>query len=231
VRQRALSAVDEVYETVRGAIFRGELFPGSRLRQDELSDRLGVSKIPVREALQRLAAEGLVTFTPNRGSVVRALSAKEALETYGLRRALEPLLLERSIPHLTIVDLAQAEVALEPGRFAPAESNWMFHRALYGQSGWGRGLAIVANLHAVVAPYLLLYTGDPGKARRSENQHVELLELCRSRAAEDAVRVLHQHLDEAATTLAAFLVKFQNDELQDDRPPDDPSATSSPAMS
>ena len=205
-----MSAVSEVYETLRGAIFRGELFPGSRLRQEELSSRFGVSKIPVREALQRLSAEGLVTFTSNRGSVVRALNAEEATETYGLRRALEPILLARSIPNLTIVDLAQAEIALEPGRFAPAEANWTFHSALYTASGWSRGHGIVANLHAAVAPYLLLYTGDPKHKKRSDDQHIELLELCRERQIDDAVHVLKEHLDEASKALVAFLTEFQD---------------------
>ena len=203
-----MSAVSEAYDTIRGAIFRGELFPGSRLRQEELSEKLGISKIPIREALQRLAAEGLVTFAPNRGSVVRALDADEAVETYGLRRALEPLLLERSIPHLTIVDLAQAEIALEPGRFAPAEGNWLFHSALYAGCGWSRGLGMVENLHAVVAPYLLLYTGDPKHRQRSEGQHIEMLELCRGRQIEDAVHVLKEHLDEASKALVEFLTEF-----------------------
>ena len=92
-------------------LLRGELEPGTRLRQDELAQRLGVSKVPVREALQRLAATGLLRFEANRGAIVPGLTADDARENFALRRAVEPLLLEGSIPKLSIVDLAEAELA------------------------------------------------------------------------------------------------------------------------
>lgn len=199
-----MSTVELVHRHVLGALLRGELQPGEWLRQDELAARLGVSKIPVREALQRLSAEGLVTFEANRGSVVRSLTATDAEEIYALRSALEPTLLRRSIERLTIVDLAEAELALESD--APGgEANWRFHAALYGGAGWDRGVTIVGRLHAAVAPYVVLYTDDLRGSAVSDAQHHELLAHCRARRADDAVAVLESHLADAAAVLIDFL--------------------------
>ena len=96
---------------LRNDILHGRFVGNAPLRQDEIAARFGVSKIPVREALQQLKAEGLVTFYPNRGAVVTALSAAEADEIYAMRIALETTALQRSLPHLTIADLVKAKIS------------------------------------------------------------------------------------------------------------------------
>lgn len=202
-----MSTVDRVQELVMSDLLRGALTPGSWVRQDELADRLGVSKIPVREALQRLAAIGLVRFEENRGVVVAELSAAEADEHFSLRRAIEPLLLERALPHLDVVDLAEAELALTGpiARIAPTEANWHFHRALYRSSGWQRGLALAETLNAAVAPYVALYTQGLGAAADSDAEHVELLDACRAGDGARALDVLDRHLTGAAASIVGFL--------------------------
>ena len=79
-----MSTVDRVERRVRGGLIRGDYPPGTWLRQDDLAAELGVSKIPVREALQRLAAASLVTFEPNRGAMIRPLTAADAQEIFAL---------------------------------------------------------------------------------------------------------------------------------------------------
>lgn len=203
-----MSAVELVEHTVMAELLRGGLRPGERIRQDALAARLGVSKIPVREALQRLAANGLLRFESNRGAVVPTLTAADAEEHYALRRAIEPLLLERSLPRLTIVDLAEAELALggDTGESSDsAEANWRFHRALYRASGWARGLAVCEMLHAAVAPYVGLYTRSLGGAGTSDGQHRALLAAARAGDLPTALDVLGNHLDEAAAAVIEFL--------------------------
>jgi len=199
-----MSTVDHVQQAVMEEILRGELAPGTWLRQDELAERLGVSKIPVREALHRLSATGLVRFEPNRGVVVPALSAAQAEENYGLRRAIEPELLRRAVPRLTIVDLAEAELALCAEDTSLTEANWVFHRALYRASGWEQGVAMAEVLHAAVAPYVVLYTQGLGGAASSDAEHVALLDACRRGDVEAACTQLIVHLDSAAAALQAF---------------------------
>ena len=195
-----MSTVDRVQAAVMSDMLRGSLPPGTWMRQDDIAERLGVSKIPVREALQRLAVIGLVRFEANRGAVVPELSASEAEENYVLRHAIELRLLGRALPLMSIVDLAAAELALIAA--APlTESNWNFHRALYAASGWKRGLAIAEILHAAVAPYVLLYTEGLGGAAASDAEHLALLELCRKGDVAGATDLLSQHLQTAEFSL------------------------------
>jgi len=200
-----MSTVDRVERNVLDDLLRGALAPGTRIRQDVLAAELGVSKIPVREALQRLAALGLLQFETNRGATVPALSVAEALENAVLREAIEVQLLRRSVPKLTIVDLAEAELALSNSEMGVTESNWAFHRALYRASGWARGLAIVEILHAAVAPYVLLYLDSLGGAEDSDAEHAALLDACRAGDVETAAGLLQHHLSEAADSVIDFL--------------------------
>jgi DNA-binding GntR family transcriptional regulator len=199
-----MSTVEQIQQSVMQGIMRGEMQPGTWLRQDEMADRLGVSKIPVREALHRLAANGLLRFESNRGVVVPQLSAPEAEENYGLRRAIELELLRQAIPRMTIVDLARAEVALSDSTMSPTEGNWAFHKALYRASGWAHGVSIAETLHVAVSPYVLLYTEGLDGASDSEAEHHALLEACRESDIETACDLLVTHLDRAATALLDF---------------------------
>jgi DNA-binding GntR family transcriptional regulator len=205
-----MSTVEVVHRHVVTALLRGELQPGEWLRQDDLAAALGVSKVPVREALQRLAAEGLVSFEANRGSMVRTLTADGAQEIYALRRAIEPVLLKRSVSQLTIVDLAQAEMALDDPAASIGEANWRFHRSLYAGAGWLRGSTIVGTLHTAVAPYVVLYTKKLSGSSASDAEHRELLQLCRAKETTKAVAVLKSHLAEASSALITYLQHQQD---------------------
>ena len=94
-RQSLFSAVAN---KLRDQIIRGEIAEGTQLRQDAIATQYQVSKIPVREALRQLEAEGLVTIVPNRGAVVPALSPDDIEELFSIRSLLEPEVLKRSIP-------------------------------------------------------------------------------------------------------------------------------------
>ena len=199
-----MSTVDQIEVAIRGRLLRGELAPGERIRQDELAAELGVSKIPVREALQRLAGLGLLRFEANRGASVPRLTVQDAEENFSLRAAIEPILLAESLPKLTIVDLAEAELSLRDGGRSP-ESNWHFHHALYRASGWQRGLAMVEILHASVAPYVLFYIEDLGGESVSDVEHHELLQACRDGDLDAAVTRLTAHVRAASIALTDFL--------------------------
>lgn len=204
VYDRNMAAVNQVEEEVLGRLLRGEIPPGTRLQQDEIAEEMQVSKIPVREGLQRLTALGLLRFEPNRGVFVPDLTAEEAEENFALRSGIEPLLLSRSAPKLSIVDLAEAELALTTKRSLP-EANWTFHHSLYQASGWTRGLAIVKILHAAMAPYVLLYAEHLDDSNTSAKQHFEILDLCRRGDVDEAISNLETHLNQAERTLLEFL--------------------------
>jgi DNA-binding GntR family transcriptional regulator len=100
---------DEIALVVEQAIVSGELSPGTVLRQEQLSERFAVSRTPVREALRRLAALGLVSFEPNRGVRVRTLSREELREAFLVRAELESLATELAAPRMTEADLDELE--------------------------------------------------------------------------------------------------------------------------
>lgn len=200
-----MSTVDRVQASIMGGLLRGDFSPGTWLRQDELAEDLAVSKIPVREALQRLAATGLLRFEPHRGAVVPELTAADATEIFALRRGIEPRLLDQALPLLSVVDLAEAEVALQAAGLSLTEANWAFHRSLYRASGWERGLAVAESLHVAVAPYVLLYTEELGGAEDSDAEHLALLGACRRSDREVASDLLNRHLANAERALVGFL--------------------------
>ena len=96
---------DCIASALRNAIMQGQFKANQPLRQDHIARELGVSKIPLREALVQLKAEGLVSFMPNRGAVVSELSANEVDEIFTMRIALETKALESAIPNLSSADL------------------------------------------------------------------------------------------------------------------------------
>ncbi len=101
------AASGRVAAYLRDAILNGEIAPGEWIRQAELAERLGASRLPVREALRMLQAEGLTDYEANRGSRVPKLGMHEVEIIYQMRERLEPLALAESIPHLTPGQLAQ----------------------------------------------------------------------------------------------------------------------------
>jgi DNA-binding GntR family transcriptional regulator len=102
---------DEIALLLEDDIVAGRIAPGSVLRQEQLSERFGVSRTPIREALRRLAALGLVSFVPNRGVRVRTLSREELREAFLVRAELESLATELATPRMTPDDLARLDEA------------------------------------------------------------------------------------------------------------------------
>lgn len=199
-----------IANSLRADILHGRFKSKQALRQDEIAAAFGVSKIPVREALIQLKAEGLVTFVPNRGAVVSELSPAEVDEIFTMRIALETVALGRAIPHLTVARLTQAETILQTiDREANAvrwgELNWEFHATLYEAANLPRLLEQVKILHIQVARYLIIYLVGLDYQIVSQREHREILEACRRGNIAAAVAVLEQHLRSAADQLMAFL--------------------------
>src|SRR5271169_6738043 len=102
------SLTSAVADKLRDQIIRGEIPEGSQLRQDVIATKYHVSRIPVREALRQLDAEGLITIVPNRGAIIPELSPNDIEELFTIRALLEPEVLKLSIPRLTPADFTEA---------------------------------------------------------------------------------------------------------------------------
>src|SRR5690625_3011319 len=92
---------NKVCSVLRKAILKGELKAGERLVQTELAEAIGVSRMPIREALRTLETEGLIVMEPHKGAIVRSISIEDIKEIYELRLALEPLALQKSVPNFS----------------------------------------------------------------------------------------------------------------------------------
>ena len=200
------STPDAVREALRRAISAGEMAPGFQLRQDELAERFGTSRIPVREALRQLEAEGFVTFLPNRGAVVSDLSIDEVIELLEIRIALECHALRLAIPAMGDIDLDDAREILrsydeEPDPEKWGAFNWRFHKALYAPCNRPRLLAMIEANYGHVGRFTRALVSRATGKDRPQREHYQLLEFCRGGEVEKAVRLLREHIVQTQKTL------------------------------
>lgn len=207
---RYRTTAEFVEATLREAILTGVIAPGSPLRQEELAETFGVSRMPVREALRQLEARALAEFHPHRGAVVAEISAADGADIGAIRMALEPMALRLSLPGLTAADLDQAEELIaemdgeaDPGRMG--ELNRRFHMTLYARAGRPRLLALTEQHLLAADRYLRFQFAALGYLPRSQDEHRALLAACRVGDADEACRLVADHVGQAAEQLAAFL--------------------------
>jgi DNA-binding GntR family transcriptional regulator len=200
--RRGATTPDLIADTLREEILRGVAAPGQALRQEELADRFGVSRLPVRDALLRLEAQGLVHVYPNRGAFVISLSADEVREIYEMRVLLEGDLIERAVPRMMAddwrrIDAAHAESVRTAGGPDWVEGDWGFHRALYEPAARARQLITIENLRGTVARFWTVRDTLPSRTTEWLADHDAILEACRARSSIAARRRLEDHLRRA----------------------------------
>jgi DNA-binding GntR family transcriptional regulator len=209
-----LSLTSAVADKLRDQIIRGEIPEGAQLRQDAIATQFRVSRIPVREALRQLDAEGLIAIVPNRGATVPALSPDDVEELFSIRALLEPEVLKLSIPRLTEEDFAEAEAVLrtyvselrrEDHVSAWGRLNWQFHSVLYSRANQPRFMAIIRNVNNSGERYTRLQLYLTHGIKRANDEHHRILELCRNREVTAACELLREHIQYAGESLKRAL--------------------------
>ena len=204
------SLTSAVAEKIREQIIRGEIPEGAQLRQDAIALQFQVSRIPVREALRQLEAEGLVNIVPNRGAVVPVLSPNDIEELFAIRALLEPEVLKLSIPHLTDDDFEQADAVLK--KYATelkrqehmsswGRLNWQFHSILYSRANRPYFMSVIRNVNNNGERYTSLQLYLTHGIKRANQEHHDILELCRKRDVSAATKLLRQHIQYAGQSL------------------------------
>ena len=204
------SLTSAVAERLRDQIIRGEIQEGAQLRQDVIATQFQVSRIPVREALRQLDAEGLITIVPNRGAVVPELSPDDIEELFAIRALLEPEVLKVSIPHLKLAEFTKAEAVLK--KFSQELKreehiagwgvlNSEFHSILYSGANRPRFMSVIRNVNHNGERYTRLQLYLTHGMKRANEEHHRILELCRKRDVEAACRLLRQHIQYAGQSL------------------------------
>ena len=190
------------HEHLRQEIISGRLTPGTELQEVALAESLGVSRGPIREALGRLAAEGLVTVRPRRGAVVRALSVEEFLEAYQVREALEVAAVRLAVPKLGADDLAAMQRRIdEMSALADAgdvegffEANAAFHELFFEVAGNRTLAALYRQLRDQIDRHRLRSLELRGNVRRSITEHRAILRAVRAGDVERAAHLVSEHI-------------------------------------
>lgn len=204
------STSDFVAETLRNAIVSGQLESGTLLRQDALAEQFHVSKIPLREALKRLEAEGLVSFIRNKGAVVASLSTSEIREYVEIRAMLEARAAELSAPLIRDESLQQARLALEafgvernPANWA--QINWQLHSALYADARRPVLLAEIRSLYDKVERYVRALLAVTSELPKTQGEHHAIIEAFAARDAERAATLTRAHVLDGGASLVKYL--------------------------
>ena len=205
---RSLTSAERTLDTLREDILRGALPAGARLGEVELAERLGVSRTPVREALSRLAAEGLVELVPNRGARVASWTVDELEGVFALRSLLEPQLTALAVPHAAAADLdalddlAARMVDLgdrDPDALVPL--NRAFHgRLVELAAAPALATALAGAVHSpLVARNFHAY--DAASLHRSLAHHAEIVAALRAGDPEWARAVMTAHIHNARAVM------------------------------
>lgn len=204
------SVSDLIAITLRDAIVDGLLPAGEVLRQDEIAARFEVSKIPVREALKRLEAEGLVTFIRNRGAIVASLSTGEILEYVDIRAMLEARAAELAAPKISDASLEIAHCSLEAlGKATDAKHwgllNWQFHAALYADADRPILMTEIRSLYDQVERYVRALLAMTPEMPKTQAEHRAILDAFSRRDADAAAKLTRAHVLDAGASLVNYL--------------------------
>jgi DNA-binding GntR family transcriptional regulator len=205
-----ISTPDLIAEQLRRAILSGAISGGAQLKQNDVAARFGVSVAPVREALQRLIADGLAVLHPNRGVTVSQISEQDFLEIAELRGLLEPHALRHSAPRLTPADLQYSEAVLTKAAQAAdpldrANLHWEFHRSLYKRAERPRLLAQIGSLYHGINRYLLPAWASSGLSPDWVDSHLLIVAALRDGNIEEASRLIVDQTDASTRRVQAHL--------------------------
>jgi DNA-binding GntR family transcriptional regulator len=205
VRRETLGA--QVYHLLRDRILRGEIAGGSRLIQGPLSEEIGTSRIPVRDALKRLESDGLVKCDETGRYSVVQFSTQDAEEVYAIRRQLEPFAVELAARAMTSEAMEEIKSLFNELNKAARrrqlekyiEINTSFHMAIYEASGMVRLVRIIRGLYSGVpslTPIVL-----EGRIVRSQEEHAEIVDRLAARDGAGAARAMDRHIENALAEL------------------------------
>lgn len=200
----------DVLTEIRDAILDGHLGSGAPLRQDKLASSLGVSKIPVREALLRLVAEGLVEVKANRGFAVARLEPNEAEEILDIRAVLECRALQLSVSAMTDDTIAAATEVLDEAEQTESidrwgELNWAFHSLLYEAADRPKLAQLIRQISNQTERYIRVLISNSSYRSVAEHEHRTILAACSLRNAEAASALLGQHIRQTGVLINRFL--------------------------
>lgn len=209
------SLPDVIASDIRERILSGEMAEGEVIRQEALAQEYDVSRMPIREALKRLDAEGLVQFTTNRGASVTKHSLREIGEIFDLRNLIEVDLFRRAIPAMTTRDFAHcAEIldAMEASYDADDVGKWgalnyQYHSALYAAADRKLSNSILQGVSLHSDRYVRMHLSVMKQREPARKEHRDLLTLAEARDADAACALLSQHIERTKNELLELVAE------------------------
>ncbi|MGH2374174.1 MAG: GntR family transcriptional regulator [bacterium] len=212
----AVPAYERAAEYLRLSIVQGKLLPGQKIPQDEIGENLGISRMPVREALRKLEAEGFVRLLPNRGAIVRELSVQDIREVYQIRIELEGLAARLAAPRVFPEQLERLRrlMALMSRTVEQddiqrlLELNKDFHHTCYESADNARLLRMIQDLRNYSLRYRVFHAHIPHRLRDSLHEHQAILRAFEARDGALAERNTKHNMQRTADILIEHLERL-----------------------
>jgi DNA-binding GntR family transcriptional regulator len=206
--QFARTAGQTAAQQIKERILSGALAPGTILNQMDLASALGMSRIPIRDALRTLAAEGLVEMEAHTPARVAPLSLDDLEELYELRLLIEPRLCRESLPELTSSDLQEMESILERMESCTDPDDWLglndaFHAVLFRRSKRARMIEIIRLTRQQTARYTRIYQGIDASMVHEEHRHI--YEAARAGQGRRLESLIAAHLSDGYETMLRYV--------------------------
>jgi DNA-binding GntR family transcriptional regulator len=221
-----LSLGNQAYQELKRIILERQIPPGGKLNEGDLAQALGISRTPIREAINRLEKEGLVRIIPQRGAYVVQFTEKDVFELFLIRENLEGLAAYLAATKMTPKDLSKLESFVE-GFTEPfdekeirryAREDFKFHQAIVQFSDAQRLINLISTLHDYIRIFRLTTMGVSGRMKISIGEHRDLLAAFRQKNPEEAERKMRQHIrhvrDGVMENIGIFLNNERNESPQ-----------------
>ncbi|RED49897.1 GntR family transcriptional regulator [Aestuariispira insulae] len=208
---------DHIRQTLTDQILSGELPPGHRLDEQQIANRFGLSRTPVREALQQLAASGLLEIKPRRGAFVKSLSQREIMDLFEAMGELEAICARHAAGRMSLMELGHLEGLVREGqRLAEqgdaagyARMNLAFHKAIF-EGAHNESLMEMANiLRLRTSPYRNAQFSKPetgpDRLAQSQREHEEILAAIRRRDGDAAHQAMSRHITAASLSVSRIM--------------------------
>lgn len=206
---------DQIADLLRNIILSGEFQPGDRLLQSQLTERFDVSATPIREAIQQLVAEGVLSYSPYKGVQVAEVAIADMYEIYLIRSVLEPLATRIAVPNLRIADVGQlheyqaamrASVEADDVE-AMLKRNYDFHWLIYNAAAMPNLSQLILNLW--LKSLSVTFQVFPTRSREAVVEHAGILEAIDAGNAEVAGERMHEHVESVVRILKQSLAEQQ----------------------
>ncbi len=202
IHHSTLSLGNQAYQELKRIILERQIPPGGKLNEGDLAKALGISRTPIREAINRLEKEGLLKIIPQRGAFVVQFTEKDIYELFLIRENLEGLAAYLAAGKMNERDLSRLESSVE-GFSEPfdekeirryAREDFKFHQTVVQFSEAQRLINLISTLHDYIRIFRLTTIGLSGRMKTSLDEHRELLQAFRERKPEEAERRMREHI-------------------------------------